>query len=233
LPAVVSKYQIITLSFLQTLNNYFYFFFIISLILSSCCQEDSQFLPKNGDLLFQDLDSSPLCDAIELVTIGYEGKHFSHVGIVTIKNNKHYVLEAFANGVDTIPLSIFLNRSVNKKNKPKIIVGRLNEEHSQIIENALKIGLNLVGLQYDEEFKINNNKYYCSELIYEIFFLANNKKPLFELEPMTYKLNNKTLDIWVDYFEKLNIDIPENEPGINPGAISLSNKINIIYNYEM
>ena len=35
-----------------------------------------------GDLLFQDLDSSPLCDAIELVTPGFENGNFSHIGLV-------------------------------------------------------------------------------------------------------------------------------------------------------
>ena len=57
-------------------------------------------------------------------------------------------------------------------------------------------------------------------------------KEFFELKPMTYKLNGETLPIWKDYFQKLNILIPENEPGINPGGISLSSKINIIYNYQ-
>ncbi|MHC4724324.1 MAG: hypothetical protein ACYS9V_08765 [Planctomycetota bacterium] len=40
------------------------------------------FEPKEGDLLFQDLDCGPLCDAIEKVTTGYQGSNFSHVGIL-------------------------------------------------------------------------------------------------------------------------------------------------------
>ena len=41
--------------------------------------------PKNfrtGDLLFQDIDCGGLCDAIEKVTAGVKGYHFSHVGLV-------------------------------------------------------------------------------------------------------------------------------------------------------
>ena len=49
---------------------------------------------------------------------------------------------------------------------------------------------------------------------------------------MTYKSNGKTMTIWIDYFNELNIPIPENEPGINPGGISKSKKINIIHNYR-
>ena len=55
------------------------YFFIFITILFSCTKE---FQLKEGDLLFQDLDSSPVCDAIELVTPGYKGANFSHIGIV-------------------------------------------------------------------------------------------------------------------------------------------------------
>ncbi len=49
---------------------------------------------KEGDLLFQDLDSSPVCDAIELVTPGYKGANFSHIGIVVASG------DAFCKNVD-------------------------------------------------------------------------------------------------------------------------------------
>ena len=87
--------------------------------------------------------------------------------------------------------------------------------------------------KYDAEFKINNDKFYCSELIHDIFLEANNNTPIFQLEPMTYKVNGKTLLVWEEYFNNLNIPIPENEPGINPGGISLSNKIRIIHDYSL
>ena len=87
------------------------YFTIITLHLS--CTTTDTFHLKNGDLLFQDLDSSPLCDAIEQVTTGFNNMNFSHVGILTIINDKKYVLEAFVNGVDTIKLNTFLNRSVD------------------------------------------------------------------------------------------------------------------------
>jgi len=229
----VLKCQIIKSLSLQKQNNcwlYFCVFFIITISNFNCKKQDFLTL-KNGDLLFQDLDSSPLCDAIEKVTSGFDNLNFSHVGIVTIIKNEQYVLEAFSNGVDTVHLSHFLNRSLNSKNNPKVIVGRLNEEYSKLIPRAIEKGMSLVGKGYDEEFKINNDRFYCSELIYDIFLESNNHHPFFYLHPMTYKYNGVTLDTWVDYFEKLDIPIPENEPGINPGGISLSEKITIIHNY--
>ena len=42
---------------------------------------------KTGDFLFQSMDCGPLCEAINEVTQGYQGKDFSHLGIVYIQND--------------------------------------------------------------------------------------------------------------------------------------------------
>ena len=196
------------------------------------CHQKENFIPHEGDLLFQDLDSSPLCEAIEQVTFGIDSLSFSHIGIITIIDQKYYVLEAFSNGVDTVSLDVFLNRSLNTENNPKVVVGRVKNEYTNLIPKAINFGIKLIGKNYDEEFIIDNDKFYCSELIYEIFYSANNNQDFFYLNPMTYKANGKTLQIWEEYFDNLNTTIPEKELGINPGSISLSEKINIIYNYQ-
>ena len=103
---------------------------------------------KEGDLLFQDLDSSPLCDAIEKVTSGIYDLNFSHIGIVTIVNNEKYVLEAFVNGVDTVPINTFLDRSLNNNGNPKVVIGRLKKEYISLIPNAIASGMKLIGKQY-------------------------------------------------------------------------------------
>ena len=55
----------------------------LSLLLISCGNNSNdEFSLQIGDILFQDLDSSPLCDAIEKVTPGYNDYNFSHIGIV-------------------------------------------------------------------------------------------------------------------------------------------------------
>ena len=43
--------------------------------------------------------------------------------------------------------------------------------------------------------------------------------------------SNDTIDVWKEYYKKLNIKIPEGELGINPGIMSLSSKIDIIHYY--
>ena len=73
-------------------QNYFNLFLIVILVtaLSSC----DNFKLKEGDLLFQDLDSSPLCEAIESVTSGYNNYNISHIGFVINVNDELKVLES-------------------------------------------------------------------------------------------------------------------------------------------
>ena len=101
------------------------YFYLLFTILISCTKN---FKLQEGDLLFQDLDSSPLCDAIELVTPGYNGANFSHIGLVVLDNDTLKVLEAIPPKVMITNLDDFINRSFDKNGNPKVIVGRLKKE---------------------------------------------------------------------------------------------------------
>ena len=202
------------------------YFYLLLTILISCTKN---FKLQEGDLLFQDLDSSPLCDAIELVTPGYKGANFSHIGLVVLDNDTLKVLEAIPPKVMTTNLGDFINRSFDKNGNPKVIVGRLKKEFTNSISNAVSYSKSKLDITYDEVFLINNETYYCSELIFEAF----EKDSIFQLKPMTFlHPNNKdTLTVWKEYYSDLNTNIPEGNPGINPGIMSLSNKIEIVHIY--
>lgn len=194
----------------------------------------SKFQLKPGDILFQDSDCGPFCDAIEKVTEGIDGAKFSHVGLVIPNDeNKMVVIEAITKGVAETPLDSFFSRSYDEYNNSKVVVGRLKEEHQKLISDAIKFSRTKLGLSYDDVFDITNNKYYCSELIYDAFKYANNARPIFELQPMTYKdpNTNDTFPIWEDYFKNLHVPIPEGEPGLNPGGMSRSDYIDIVHVY--
>ncbi len=220
-------------------------FFLVSIaliILISCTNNKQQeFQLRKGDFLFQDLDSDPLCDAIEIVTPGYKGANLSHLGIVVELGDPHCInpaynytnhiriLEAIPKKVKTTRLDSFLNRSFDNNKKPKVIVGRLKTQYHHIIEDAISYLKTKIGSEYDDEFLMNNNSYYCSELIYEAF----KEDSIFELKPMTFldPETKKPLDTWSDYYLSLGIDIPEGKLGINPGNMSLSNNIEIVHYY--
>lgn len=200
----------------------------------ACQPLAERFVPEPGDLLFQDLDAGPLCDAIEKVTEGCRGAKFSHVGIAARSNDGSIVvIEAVSQGVKVTPLADFRARSRDSDGRPKVVVGRLRRPHRRMIPAALDAAEALLGKPYDEVFAIDNDRYYCSELVYEIFRRANGGRPLFELAPMTFNdpMTRETLPAWVDYFQKLGAPIPEGKPGINPGSLSRSPKLEMVHAY--
>ncbi|HOU16745.1 MAG TPA: YiiX/YebB-like N1pC/P60 family cysteine hydrolase [Candidatus Marinimicrobia bacterium] len=194
----------------------------------------SEFSPEVGDLMFQDLDGSPFYDAIETVTKGYQGASLSHIGIVTKDSSgKIFVLEAILAGVSLTPLFEFLARSYDNQNHPKVLVSRLKPKYRHQILPALKEAQKLIGKPYDNFFDIENDAYYCSEVIYKAFLKSTDNQSLFKLQPMTFvdPSTGETFPIWQEYFAELGVAIPEGKLGINPGEISRSKAIDIIYNY--
>jgi len=205
--------------------------FIISL---AACDMDSSFEWQEGDILFQDGDCGDFCDAIRKVTSGYDGRDFSHNGILIKDAEEWFVLEAISQGVSQTPLQDFLNRHLDQAGNPKIIVGRLKAPQRHLIPQALTYASSLIGKPYDAYFDLENDAYYCSELIHLSLQKANKGKPVFTLHPMTFKDpdTKESFGIWVSYFQALGAEIPENQPGLNPGGMSLDPAIDIIYDFN-
>ncbi|MEM6966449.1 MAG: YiiX/YebB-like N1pC/P60 family cysteine hydrolase [Bacteroidota bacterium] len=226
------------------------FCLLINVIFASCSQDQPQKQAKNnpvkktfdysafalevGDILFQDSDCGPFCEAIEKVTFGVDGAKFSHVGLVaTGKDQQLAIIEAISAGVVITHLDTFFNRSFDDYGNSKVVVGRLKPEYRNLIPLAVAYAKTKLGKPYDEVFNVLNDKYYCSELLYEAFSHANGDQPIFDLQKMTYKDpdTNETFPIWKKYFEDLGVAIPEGQPGLNPGSMSRSRFIDIVKVY--
>ncbi len=190
------------------------------LLVTGTLQSQNKYL--NGDILFLDLDCGELCDAIESVHTGYDSLRFSHVGMVYLMSDSVYIIEAIGEKVQLSRLSTFLNRS----KKPALHM-RLKENYRNLIPAAIDYALQQINTPYDFAFIYNNGKYYCSELIYDAFRIANGYEPVFDLEYMNFKLKgtNDFDPVWVKYYKKLDMAIPQNEPGINPNGMSRSEKM--------
>ena len=207
--------------------NRYILFFLIPLFFS-CTKQSFQV----GDIFFQDLDCGPPCQAIEAVTSGYQGAELSHCAIITSvgsSNHDTILTEAIGETVIQTTLHDFLNRS------NKVFVGRLKNEYQYMIPDAITyIQTDLNGKPYDYIFDINDDTYYCSEIIYEGLKKADNTQELFSLKPMTF--NEPGTDSpfvhWVEYYEELGHPIPEGELGLNPGRMSRSDAIEIVHVYE-
>lgn len=184
---------------------------------------------QDGDLLFQDMDCGPLCEAIEAVTEGYGGYHFSHMGMVYHKNDSIYIVEAAGDAVRLTPLEKFSENIY----KP-MFVGRVKKQYRHIIPAAINFSLQQIGVPYDNEYIYDNGSYYCSELIYDAFMFAYSGLPFFKLKSMTYKQPGTSdyFPAWVEYYKSINKPIPEGLPGCNPGGMLHSDKIDIIGKIE-
>lgn len=180
---------------------------------------------KEGDFIFQNINCGPLCEAINEVTHGYNNINFNHIGMVIEHEGTLQVVEATWPAVCITPLDKFIAKNVEAQ-----YVGRLLPEYQGLIPDAKTFSIAQVGLPYDVNYLMDNNKYYCSELIYDAFKSANNDEEVFKLFPMTYKSKktNEFFPVWLDYFKNLNQEVPEGLPGCNPAGMSLSDKIVII-----
>ncbi|MEM6297235.1 MAG: YiiX/YebB-like N1pC/P60 family cysteine hydrolase [Bacteroidota bacterium] len=209
------------------MNRVLYFLILLSATFGfTSCETESERL-QEGDLLFQNLDCGDLCTAIETVTEGVDGKDFSHCAMVVNVDDNLKVIEAIGEEVQVNTLEDFFARSGDKEN---VTIGRVKADFQPLVQEASAFAKEQIGQPYDDVFLLDNGKWYCSELLHEAFKSANSQKDFFELSPMTYK-DPKTEDffpVWITYYEQLGAAIPEGKPGLNPGSISRSDKIEIL-----
>lgn len=108
---------------------------------------------QEGDILFQ-VSCSRQSPFIQQAT----GSKWSHCGIVVEKDKQWYVLEA-SNVVKLTPLKAWIKRGKNGEMKKL-----------RVLKKPVKIKYGkYLGKPYDLAFKFNNGKWYCSELVYDIY----------------------------------------------------------------
>lgn len=176
---------------------------------------------REGDILFQNLDCGPLCEAIETVTRSAGGRDFSHCALVTRRNGEWGVIEAYGT-VRFTPMDSFRRRVMAPGRAGAIILGRLKAPLEHLPGLAAQKAEEYLGLPYDGVFLMNNQALYCSELVYDAYKEAGGGEPVFVLEPMEFRDpgTGDWMPTWVDYYDSLGHPIPQGEPGINPGSLS-------------
>ncbi len=108
---------------------------------------------KEGDVIFQISRSAQ----VPYITIATQSV-YTHCGIIIFKDDKPYVLEA-SNVVKLTPLEEWTDKGMFNHCKVFSVFDepvRIRYGHYQ-------------GKKYDLAFKFDNGKYYCSELVYDIY----------------------------------------------------------------
>ncbi len=184
---------------------------------------------RDGDLLFQEWDCGEGCSAIRGVTLSAYSRQFTHCGLFyRDAEGTLRVLEAVGRGVVATELQDFLSRTT-EWSEGRVMVGRTYES-PVVIKEVLSFALAQVGLPYDDVFALDNQRWYCSELIDAAFANATGKdSTFFGLSPMTFKARGSTavLPYWQHYFDSLKVVVPEGELGINPGSLSRSPQLRL------
>jgi len=189
--------------------------------LSASAQPALQIKLQTGDLLFREKSSENISEAIDRVTQTTAATHFSHVGLVEVTDTGVVVLHAYpVGGTCMISLNEFLHP---KADSVRVIASRLKEEGQKAIPAAIQKAHSMLGKPYNFSYVLSDTAHYCSEFIY-LAFAADS---VFKLEPMTFK-DPKTGTFpaaWVEYYQKMGIEIPEGKPGCNPNGLAASERL--------
>ena len=185
-----------------------------------------------GDLLFNAVAQRVgTGGAIADVTQGVASEPIVHVAIVCRHAGQTYALEASGkHGVWLNPIdSFFVHSDHSPEGKPLVLVGRLRDQ--SVVAESLSRAMKYVGRPYDYLFGESEDSIYCSELVHYAFRKADGSF-VFPQQPMSFHDNTgKVTQFWKDVYSRHGREVPEGEPGTNPGAISRSEEIEIVKCY--
>lgn len=174
-----------------------------------------------GDLLFCAKQSNnPITD----VTQGIGGLKIDHVAIFHRVGERAYALEAIHRGVCLTPIDSFLAR------REQVLAARLRDTVgvAQSVDRALKF----LGRPYDFNFMPDDSAVYCSELVQKCYRYKNGEL-VFKPIPMSFHdKTGKITRYWKDYYARQGLQVPEGEPGSNPGDLSRSEAVVVIGRLE-
>lgn len=175
---------------------------------------------QNGDIIFQTSKSSQSA-AIQLAT----HSKYSHMGIVYKINGQLFVYEA-VQPVKLTPLNDWIKRGKNGH----FVIKRLKNSYKILTKETLirmeQVGEKYKGKNYDLYFEWNDDKIYCSELVWKIYKEGANIE-LGKLEELSdFDLTNKVVKQKLQ--ERYGNKIPIHEKVISPVEIFTSDKLETI-----
>jgi hypothetical protein len=127
----------------------------------------SQYEPAAGDFVFQSLPHNPLIDAIE----GSSDSPFSHCGIVKRRGEQWVVIEAIGPVKETT-----LSWWIAQGRGQAFVAYRLREPLAGRIPAILAAAEKYEGRPYDIHYDLDDERIYCSELLYKAVRDATGRK---------------------------------------------------------
>lgn len=182
---------------------------------------------ETGDLIFSFIGHPR--NAISDVTEGFRGARVNHMGVIIGTPRGMYVLEAYPPEVKLTNIRMFLTHSKFRNSGPRYMLGRIYDEDSHLIARAIEYGLEQRNVPYDHLYLTDEDALYCSELVVDMFRHANDGVSYFPETPMSFRdtETGELHETWISYYRRFGMEVPENEPGSNPGEISTDRRVEI------
>lgn len=170
-----------------------------------------------GDLLFCAQEKG---NNITDVTQGVGGMKIDHVAIFHRQGGRTFALEAIHSGVGLTPTDSFMAR------REVVLAARLRDTLG--VARSVESALRFVGRPYDFNFMPDDSAFYCSELVQKCYRDSRGEL-VFKPIPMSFHdQSGRITPYWHDYYARQGLQVPEGEPGSNPGDLSRSAAICIL-----
>ena len=86
----------------------------------------------------------------------------------------------------------------------------------------------MVGKPYDDLYLPGDSAIYCSELVLLNYRSVSNR-PIFDPIPMSFHdETGQVTDYWREFYAARGLEVPEGEPGSNPGELSRRPQVSIL-----
>lgn len=170
-----------------------------------------------GDLLFCAQEKG---NNITDVTQGVGGMKIDHVAIFHRQGGRTFALEAIHSGVGLTPTDSFMAR------REVVLAARLKDTLG--VARSVERALRFIGRPYDFNFMPYDSAFYCSELVQKCYRDSRGEL-VFKPIPMSFHdQSGRITPYWHDYYARQGLQVPEGEPGSNPGDLSRSAAICIL-----
>lgn len=170
-----------------------------------------------GDLLFCAQEKG---NNITDVTQGVGGMKIDHVAIFHRQGGRTFALEAIHSGVGLTPIDSFMAR------REAVLAARLKDTLG--VARSVERALEFIGRPYDFNFMPDDSAFYCSELVQKCYRDSRGEL-VFKPIPMSFHdKSGRITPYWHDYYARQGLQVPEGEPGSNPGDLSRSAAICIL-----
>ncbi|PKA10458.1 peptidoglycan peptidase [Leptospira meyeri] len=161
-----------------------------------------------GDIIFHESNSEQ-ANAIKAAT----KSRYTHVGIIFKYDNEYKVLEA-VEPVRITPLSFFIKRGQKNHYVIKRLKNREKALTNTTIQEMKQYGDSLLGRHYDIYFGWQDDRIYCTELVWKLYDKFTGKK-LGDLKTLKdFDLSSPKVQYLMK--KRYGNDIPYSEPVISP-----------------